>query len=46
MTKKAENKIESEKWEKDLFSTIFSRKHSFHLVIGKERYTKIKKSNN
>ena len=31
-------------FEIDLFSTFLSRKNSYHLVIGKKRYTKVKKA--
>ena len=28
----------------DLFSTMLSRKNSYHLVIGKKRFVKVKKA--
>lgn len=30
-------------WELDLFSTILSRKHAYHIVRGNLRYVRIKK---
>ena len=30
-------------WELDLFSTQLSRKYSYHKLIGKKRYVKLRK---
>ena len=30
-------------WELDMHSTILSRKHSYHKLIGRKRYVKVRK---
>lgn len=39
----AEKKAEIDGFEIDLFSTFLSRKNSYHRLVGKMRYTKVKK---
>jgi hypothetical protein len=36
-------KIEDDGWELDTHSTILSRRHSYHKVVGKKRFVKVKK---
>lgn len=30
-------------WELDMYSTILSRKYSYHMVVGKARYVRVRK---
>lgn len=38
-----EERLKKEGWELDLFSTFLSRKYSYHKIVGKKRYVKVKR---
>lgn len=38
-----EKKLISKGWVLDTHSTLLSRKHCYHMCVGKKRYVKVKK---